>query len=161
MTEAFERKLDDYKNKISKEIDEIPFKMDMINEKPCKVIVEDNYDDMIFNVNLLTHDMIRDTCDFIDNMKKESKEEYDHDMECLIANYKRLKRELKDLRYCEQFCHLHRADFDEWKAGKEKRDNIDEIREEMQYRREMKSNDNEVRESNEERRREKLMALFD
>ena len=155
MTEAFERKLNEYKNKISKEIDEIPFEMDIINEKPCMVIEDDSYKHMRTKVNELLNDMDMYTRDFIDEMKKESKEEYDRDMECLMANYKRLKRELKDLRYCEQFCNLHRADFDEWKAGKEKRDDIDEVRKEMQYRREMRSRDDE------EKRRERLMALFD
>lgn len=151
MTEAFERKLNAYKNKISKEIDEIPFETDIINEKTCNVIVEDDYDDMIFNVNKLIHDMIRDTCDFIDNMKKENDKDA-HSLECLTSEYLRMKRELKDLRYCEQFCNLHRADFEEWRAGKEKRD---EVRKEMQYRREMRSRDDE------EKRCERLMTLFD
>lgn len=155
MTEDHNFKLHDYIIKISMKMDEMPFKINTINEKPCMVIEDNSYKHMRTKVNELLNDMDMYTRDFIDDMKKESKEEYDRDMECLMANYKRLKRELKDLRYCEQFCNLHRVDFDEWKDGKEKRDNIDEIREEMQYRREMKSNDNE------EKRRERLMALFD
>ena len=151
MTEAFERKLNEYKNKISKEIDEIPFETDIINEKPCKVIVEDSYKLMKVKVNDLVGDMIMDTCTLIDNIKKENDRDT-RSLECLTSEYLRMKRELKDLRYCEQFCNLHRADFEEWRSGKEKRD---EVRKEMQYRREMRSHDDE------EKRRERLMALFD